>query len=54
LVQQVRLKAQHLYAVTHAFCGLHFNLPTLNEATILQFGLFVTTIATGKTAKDML
>jgi hypothetical protein len=53
LVQQVQLKALRLYTVTHAFCGLLFNLPTLNEATILQFGLFVTTIATGKTTKDM-
>jgi hypothetical protein len=53
LVQQVRLKALRLYAVTHAFCGIPFNLPTHNEATILRFGLFVTTIATGKTTKDM-
>jgi hypothetical protein len=53
LIQQVRLKALRIYAVTHAFCGLPFNLPTLNEATILRFGLFITTIVTGKTTKDM-
>jgi hypothetical protein len=48
------LKALRLYAVTHSFCGLPFNLQTLDEATILRFGLFVTTIGTGKTTKDML
>jgi hypothetical protein len=52
LVQQVRLKALRLYTVTHSLCGLPFNLPTLDEATILQFGLFVTTIVMGKRMKD--
>jgi hypothetical protein len=54
LIEQVRLKALQLFAVTHSFCGLPFNLQTLDEATILRFGLFVTTITTGKTTKDML
>jgi hypothetical protein len=27
LIQQVRLKALRLYAVTHSFCGIPFNLP---------------------------
>jgi hypothetical protein len=53
LVQQVWLKALQLYAVTHSFCVLPFNLPTLDEATILQFGLLVATINSGKTMKDM-
>jgi hypothetical protein len=35
LVQQVRLKSLRLFAVTHSFCGLPFNLQTLDEATIL-------------------
>jgi hypothetical protein len=53
LVQQVRLKALRLYAVAHSYCGLPFNLPTLDEATILRFGLYVTTINSGKTTRDM-
>jgi hypothetical protein len=53
LVQQVRLKALRLYAVSHAYCGLLYNIATLDEATILRFGLFVTTINSGKTTKDM-
>jgi hypothetical protein len=53
LVQQVHLKALQLYAVTYSFCGIPFNLQTLDKATIQRFGLFVTTIVTGKTMKDM-
>jgi hypothetical protein len=53
MVQQVRLKALRLYAVSHAYCGIPYNLPALDEATILRFGLFVTTIYSGKTTKDM-
>jgi hypothetical protein len=53
LVQQVQLKALRLYAVSHAYSGIPYNLPALDEATILRFGLFVTTINSGKTMKDM-
>jgi hypothetical protein len=53
LVQQVQLKALWLYAIAHSYCGLPFKLPTLDEATILWFGLYVTTINSSKTTRDM-
>jgi hypothetical protein len=53
LVQQIWSKALRLYGVSHAYCGIPYNLAALDEATILPFGLFVTTVNSGKTTKDM-
>jgi hypothetical protein len=53
LVQQSRLKAMRLYAIGQSYCGLPFNLPLMNEPTILRFSAFCTTIRSGKTKKDI-
>jgi hypothetical protein len=53
LVQQGRLKALRLYAIDHAYAGIHFNLPLLEEPTILRFSIFATSINLGKTTKDV-
>jgi hypothetical protein len=53
LVQQSRLKALRLYAVGHSYSGLPFNLPLLDEPTILRFSAFCTTIQSGKQTKDI-
>jgi hypothetical protein len=42
-----------LYAIGHAYSGIHFNLPLLDELTILRFSVFTTLISSAKTTKDV-
>jgi hypothetical protein len=49
LEQQNQLKALQLYAIGHAYSGIHYNLPLLDEVTILRFSIFATSIGSAKT-----
>jgi hypothetical protein len=52
-VQQIRLTALRLFVVGHSYSRLPFNLPSINNVTILQFGFLFSIISLGKTTKDI-